>query len=87
MEIKIKGRVIERSGNGETYSFKIKSTSSDVIYKVTNCSAAQTSPEAIDEEVKCYKGNIELIEEGVVNIKSVILWIFPNNECVLVYNV
>lgn len=87
MEIKIKGRVIERSGNGETCSFKIKSTSSDVIYIVKNCSAAQTSREDIDEEAECYNGNIELDEEGVVKIKSVILWIFPNNECVLVYNV
>lgn len=87
MEIKIQGRVIERSGNGETCSFRIKSLSSDVIYNVTNCSAAQTSPEAIDEEADCYNGNIELNEDGVVKIKSVILWIFPEKECVLVYNV
>jgi hypothetical protein len=83
MEIKIKGHIVEKGDNGDTYYFTIK-TESDV-YKAKNCKIVPTTPEYMTKGCICYSGNIEFKKEGLLQLIAVVLWVFPDLDCVLVY--
>lgn len=85
MEKRINGVVQEEKGNGVTASFLIRlSDLSNAT--ITNCYRVPSTQESMAEGVECYSGNIDLNAECVVRSISARLWVFPNNNCVIVYD-
>ena len=85
MEKRINGVVLEEKGNGVTASFLIR-LSDFSNTTVTNCNRAPSTQESMTEGVECYSGNIVLNAEYVERCISARLWIYPDNNCVIVYD-
>lgn len=78
------GLLIERKAANDTLSFIIRVSNKEIVVK--NCHRTSTDPTAMSEGVECYLGNIELNANGILTNVSVCLWIYPDNNCVIVYN-
>lgn len=83
MEKKIKGVVIDRLVGIDSLSFKIR-ISEVTTYIIKNSHRVPTDSDTVG--VECYIGNLEMKSDGCINEESVLLWIYPDKECVIVYN-